>query len=355
VAQTSISKTPERHTLLPDELFDESSGYEDDVGIRLAPNLSPEDRKMATALYWLFNELWGFILVVGDPGTGKDVFANWLSYKLKTWFPWLRVLRDERPRRLYGEYAGIFDANLLKTDLAAMSAAANGARATDIDRILEEQAQRWVEAKGKALLMNSLLYLTELWRYMGCRDPHQPMNKTLGGLLKEKRHMGMLMLGTTQLASELDKFTCKPWIDWKVTCSRSPTNKTSFVYFVQKVKYDRRMDALVPTSARPFPIAFDAGKPRTNLGDGRIVIRKQGYQAQTEEERVVLAALSSGIETYEELVDVLDDEGDMLESETLATLKDLKFNKRKMVLAYPDYFGLFNSRSAPQIKTSVKD
>lgn len=180
----------------------------------------------------------------------------------------------------------------------------------------------------------------------------------MGGIFKEKRHIDTLIIGTTQLWSELDRKTCLPWVDWLVTCTRSKTDSTRFTYFVQKAAYDRERDRLQVVS-RPFAIPVDAGKPRTYLGDGRIVIKKDWYRPETDEERIVLDVLKSGVvDTYEPLVDLLETEGDMSESETLATLKRLGLklpgSRPKFVIGYPCYYGTFNSKSAPQIKANLK-
>lgn len=336
-----------------DELFDETAGYDDETGVRFAEGLTPEERHQATVLYHLFNELWGVCLVVGDPGTGKDVFGNYISYRIKRYFPWKRILRDEKPRRLFGEYAGLFNEVVLREDLARMRAVAKGAGVNQIDEIMEKAADDWVTSKGRVLLKNSVLYLTEYWRYCYNREPHNPMNKTMGGIHKEKRHLDCLILGTAQLETELDRKTALPWIDWKVTCTRSVRNKTGFAYYIQKVKYDRRLDMLAPLGS-PFLMRIDAGKPRTELGDGKITVRRANYRPETEEERVVLAVLREGVDTYEGLVDILETQGDMSEEEVLDTLKELKFRKYKRAVSYNCYFGLFNSKSAPQLRTSIK-
>jgi len=154
---------------------------------------------------------------------------------------------------------------------------------------------------------------------------------------------------------DLDRFTFLPWVDWKVICSRASTkvNKTGFVFWVQKVKYDKRMMVLL-SIGRPFPIPVDAGKPRSYLGDGLIVVRKPKYTPETEEERVVLAVLNEGMTKYDELVNYIKTYGDMSEGEILATLKELAFVRRKRAISYPCYFLIFNSKSAPQMRTSLK-
>lgn len=340
-------------TAFLDDLYDTSVGYDEEVGVQLASGLSPDDTKRAKTLYHLFNGLWGVAIVVGDPGRGKDLFGNYITHRMKAYFPRKRIMRDEKPRPLYGPYAGLFNETVLRDELGRMKEIATGVGAAKMDAVMEKAADDWVTKHGVVLLKNSVLYLTEYWRYCYNREPHNPMNKTMGAIHKMKRHLDCLVLGTVQLATELDKKTCLPWVDWRVTCTRSRTNITRFTYFVERVRYDRRLDILISTS-KPFRISFDAGKPRSAIGDGRIVVKKHGYRAENEDERVVLDALSTGVETYEDLVELLETHGDMSEWETLATLKELKFRRSKRVIDYPCDFGLYNSKSAPNIKTSLK-
>lgn len=293
--------------------------------------------------------------MAGDPGSGKDTYGNYITNRMKVYFPWKRFLRDEKPRPLFGSYAGLFNEEVLHEDLARMKEVATGVVPSAVDKVMQKAADTWVAKKGVVMLHNSVLYLTEYWRYCARREPHNPMNKTMGGMHKEKRHIGTLIIGTTQLVSELDKKTCLPWVDWRTTCTRSRVNKTRFTYFTERVKYDKRMDILIPIS-KPFSISIDAGKPRSYLGDGKIVIKDGAwkYPPETEEERIVLDVIKAGVNVYEDIVNLLEEEGDMSEWETLATLKDLKFKKSKRVIDYPCDFGLFNSKSAPQIRSALK-
>jgi len=278
-----------------------------------------------------------------------------LSYTLKRFFPWKRILRDEKPRKLYGEYAGLFNDNVLAEELAKMRIIAKGGGVTDYNERLEKAADDWVTKEGRVLLKNSVLYLTEYWRYCYKREAMNPMNKTMGGIHKESRHLDCLVLGTTQQVEDLDRFTCLPFVDWKVICTRASArvNKTGFVFWVQKVKYDKRLQVLI-SIGRPFPIPVDAGKPRNYLGDGLIVVRNPKYTPETEEERVVLTVLNEGMTKYDELVDYIETYGDMGEGEILATLKELAFVRRKRAVSYPCYFLIFNSKSVPQMRTSLK-
>ena len=334
------------------ELFDTTIGYDDEIGVQLAEGLTAEEVEQAIKLYRLFNELWGVCIVLGKPGTGKDLFGNIIAYKLKKYFPWKRILRDEKPRMLFGEYAGLFNDKVLSTDLLRMKAVAqgdNGKNTKVVEKKLESEAEQWVTSKGEVILKNSVLYLTEYWRYCYNRDPHSPMNKTMGAIHKVKRHLDCLILGTVQLVTDLDRRTCMPFIDWRVTCNRSETNPTGFTYFIERVAYDRRLSSLLPID-KPFPMAFDAGKPRSNIGDGKIKVIKKDFQPVGRVEKKIYEALQAGVTNYEELV-----EGVRLdESEILLTLKLWRFTKGRRVIDYPCFFGLYNSKSAPQIKSSLK-
>lgn len=346
-----------RNSIESVDLFDETVGYDNEPSARLARGLSEYERRVASILYNLFTELWGVCIVVGDPGKGKDLFGNWLSYVIKRFFPWKRILRDEKPRRLFGEYAGLFNESVLQEDLAKMKVLATGKTLKEKDEVLEKAADAWVTEVGEVLLKNSVLYLTEYWRYCYNREPMNPMNKTMGGIHRMKRHLDVFIIGTVQNPTELDKKTCLKYVDWRVTCTRSRVNITGFTYLVQKVKYDPRMDMLVSLS-KAYPIPVDGGKPQSFIGDGKIVVKKYDYSPETEEERVVLEVLKAGISNYEELVELLETKGDMSEWETLSTLKELGLKlpnkKPKFVIDYPCYYKIFNSKSAPQIRTSLK-
>jgi len=341
-----------------EDLFDESAGYEDNSGVRLSAGLSEQERRQATLIYRLFNELWGLCIVRGDPGAGKDTFLNWFLYTIKRFFPNKRILRDEKPRKRFGPYAGLFNEERIKDDLDQMRAVASGVGIGQMNAVLEQAADKWAKSeRAQVLLQDSVVGLTEFWKYVYNREPHSPMNKTMGGIHKMKRHFNTLIVGCTQLESDLDKRTCKPFIDWRVTCTRSQRDTTRYTFILEKVKYDKRMDMIIPIG-KPFAIPVDAGKPRSYMGDGKIIIKKPHYKPETPEEAIVLEAIRAGLDTYEELVSFLESAGDMSEYEVLATLKALCLKlvgrRYKGVIWYPCVYFIFNSLSAPQLRTNVK-
>ncbi len=126
-----------------------------------------------------------------------------------------------------------------------------------------------------------------------------------------------------------------------------------FTFFVHKVKYDKRTEILELLGS-PYPLLVDAAAPKKYIGDGKIRLLKPNYLPVSEEERIVMDVIKAGYDDYDAIVELLENEGDMEEQETLATLKDLSFNKRKRAIVYPCTWRTFNSKSSPQITTTLK-
>ncbi len=204
-------QTPGRTNIEADDLYDDTLGYDDETGVRFGPNLTELERKQGTELYRFFLGLWGLCIAKGEPGVGKDAFFNYLQFKLKKIFPWKRIVRDEKPRRAFGPYDGLFDDTVLANDIDKMKKVGNKKDLSDIEVV----ADKWVEEYGEILLKNSVLYLTEFWNYCYCRDPHKAINKTMGAIHRMYRHLDCLILGTVQQTSDLDKYTCLPLLNGK--------------------------------------------------------------------------------------------------------------------------------------------
>ena len=342
------------------ELYDESLGYDDETGIKFAPGLSPLDRKRATLLYRLFNELWGLCIVTGDPGTGKDTFCNYITHRIKTYFPWKKILRDERPRPLYGPYAGLFDDNMLVKDIKAMTRISKGKITPEEENLLDRKIDDWLHGAGEVLLKNSVLYLSEYWKTCGRLESTSPMCKTIGGIHRLGRHLDCLVFGSVQDPQDLARQQSLRWVNWQVYCRKSSQNITGFNYYVYKMKWDKRRDTLTPMPLNqiPFLIPLDAGVPRKELGDGIIRIRRGDYVPENDHEYNVLEVIKSGVNVYEDIVNLLVQEKVMSQQEIGDTVKKLGLKipgyRPKMVLDYPCYFKIYNSKSAVALNTSVK-
>jgi hypothetical protein len=330
------------------ELFDYSGGYERDRNIVINENISEWHYEEAIRYYNLFNELWGLAVFSGLPGNGKDTLGNYLSWVIYRAFPDKKLLRDEKPRELFGVYDGLFNETVLNEDLARMRESTKDIKTlTEKDEVLEKAADEWVKSH-EVLLMKSILYLTEYWRYCYKREPHNPMNKTMGGIHKMKRHLQVLIFGTIQIMSDLDKFTCLPFIDWEIKCQKSANNPTGFIYRIFKCDY-HPISGLRTSRKHVDVLRLDGAKPVTDLGKP-ITIINNDYKAYKQEVKI-LDAIKSGITTYEDLLsEVKLKKGD---DSILSILKHL-FLRRPQVIDYGCWFNVYNSRSTPQIKSKVK-
>lgn len=334
-----------------EELFDYSIGYDDDPVLEFDQNLPEWLLEYAIKYYKLFNGLWGLAVASGMPGNGKDLLFNHISWVIKTAFP-KKLMRDEKPRELFGLYDGIFNDLSLKEDLDRMREVSKGVKTlTERNELLAKAADDWVSSTGEVMLKNSVLYLTELWRYCSKRDPHNPMNKTMGGIFKMKRHMDLLTLGTIQLMSDIDRFTCIPFIDWEIKAYKSKVNPTGYVYLVYKCQYTGLRKGLINSDMPIDIIRLDGAQPVDYLGEPVTIIDAE-YKGNKNEQKL-LDAINSGIDTYEGLLAELK----YRNTNVLSIMKSLYstriIRKQKPVINYGCWFRLYNSKSAPNIKTNV--
>jgi len=342
--------TLETKTNLRIDLFDYTTGYDTEPDVEINRNLSDWIINEGIRFYRLFNTppsgLCGVAVLSGMPGNGKDILGNYLSWISKTVFPYKRLLRDEKPRELFGIYEGLFNEESLREDLEKMKLLTkdNGKMTlTERNAILDNAADDWISSKGQVLLKNSILYLTEYWRYCYKRDPHNPMNKTMGGVHRAKRHMDVLILGTIQLITDLDRFTALPYIDWEIKCRRSANNPTGFYYMIHKVEYQGERRGIVKSPMPIDVIRLDGARPVTELGEP-ITILDELYKGNKYEKKVI-NAINSGIVTYEDLQNEIKFKKDSGMS-VLKVLKKLFVSK---IVTYGCWFKIYNSKSALQI------
>ncbi|KKN41648.1 hypothetical protein LCGC14_0721230 [marine sediment metagenome] len=250
------------------DLFDDTLEPDEIYETRLNPGLSDAEVKEALRLYPFSR---GVMIVTGMPGAGKDLYGNVLSWKLKRYFRDKKVLRDERPRRLYGWYEP-FDETVLMEEFRKMKVVAVGGLPKEISRTDTETitnvasiSNKWFTSAGGVKLQNSVLYLTEFWRYMHNRNPFNPMGIAVGGILKNWRHMDLLVLGTAQQKQELDRISCLPYVTHEVRCQWAKTLPNTGVYHIYPVRYVGTAGVL-EMKGKMINMIIDGGRPRAELG-----------------------------------------------------------------------------------------
>lgn len=331
------------------DLFDYSAGYDSEPDVKINDKLSSWIIEEGIKYYNLFSTpptgLCGVTVLSGNVGNGKDLTGNYLSWVINNVFPNKRLLRDEKPRELFGLYDGLFNEEVLHEDLNKMRELTKSSKMTLTERnaLLDQAADDWVSSTGQVMLKNSVLYLTEFWRYLNLREPFNPMNKTMGGVHRVKRHLDLLVIGTIQLITDLDKRNALPFIDWRIMCRRSSNNPTGFMGYVYKFQYNMNRQRIEMSSSPIEIIKVDGAKPITELGES-ITILDDAYKGNKYDQKVI-DAIESGIVTFEDL----KNEVKFSKNSDISVLKILKNLFVNKVVTYGCFFKVYNSKSATDI------
>src|SRR3989304_9464901 len=165
----------------------------------------------------------GVMVISGPPRQGKGLFGNVLAWKIKRYFASKRVLRDDRPTSLFGEYV-LFNEDTVMANIAQMSEVAEAEvprdpRTASGKAALRRSVEKWNTAQGEVALQNSVLLKDEFWKDMDKRRPASTMNLVFGGFIKMWGHLDMLLLGIIQAYEDLDRFRCLPWVGMHAKCT----------------------------------------------------------------------------------------------------------------------------------------
>jgi len=188
----------------------------------------------------------GIMLVLGDPGSGKGLFATMLSSKLKYYLANKKVLMDYRPREAFGAYIP-FNEDVLKGELAKMAGVASNEIPSDIAHKVENEGrvknlkkltEDWFKSTDAQLLLcDSIMVLDEFKRYFHNRRPHNPMGILLGHIISWWRHMNLLMIGMAPQRKELDRFSLFPYVNFEARCSWMATVSDTTLVSIFTTKY----------------------------------------------------------------------------------------------------------------------
>lgn len=212
-----------------EDLYDRSSDT-DLYNDALRPNLTEEEIEDAIRLKRFKR---GLMVVTGDPGSGKGLFANMMSYKMKRYYDGCKALLDYKAREPFGPYLP-FDDLFLNQELGKM--AEQSKVRSDIPQEIDRKdskkikeisslAEKWVRSReGEIYLSNSVLVLEEFKRYMHNRRPMNPLGITLGHIITWWRHLNILIIGMTPFLNEIDVKACQQYITHEVKCTWGTDN-----------------------------------------------------------------------------------------------------------------------------------
>lgn len=334
--------------VLDSKYYDDS----DSVGINDIPiTLTNPTRAERREIKFLKTIYKGVMFVTGGPGQGKDLFGVVLSYLMKRYFN-RRVLLDFKPKRLFGEYT-YFNPQLMMSEISKM-ARLSGVEGVDVDKplsdaqakVFTEAAKEWID-DNVLLFQNAVVYFSELKRYCYKRNPSNRINKFVGALNDQWRHLDMLVIGTHLQENEIDQFTFMDKAKLKTVCKWMLTRPNTTRAKVYRDVYLNE-DGVFNASLKPVPYLVDGGAPRDFLThkDTVFTITPQGIKEA--KSNIILSLLKkAGATSVEVIADSLSARLD----ETLSALYSLS---EMGYVAGNRFFDLYNSKGRVNLVPTLR-
>lgn len=245
--------------------------------VELNPGLQEWEVEDAfTILRWIkgsgpFLGIAGTMLVSGLPRQGKGLFGNVFAWKIKRYFRFKKVLRDDHPTELFGPYIFFSEDTVLQdvNSMADVSEQVNkDARGTKAKTNLRRAVNQWVADEGEVKMQDSVVLKDEFWKDMNKRRSMSTMNLVFSGLLKTSYHIDMLTIGIVQTPRDLDRFSCLPWVNLHVKCTwcqDMPNTTAARLYHVRWSDYKQTLVPIPPTDKKPILIFINGATPRPEL------------------------------------------------------------------------------------------
>lgn len=246
-----------------EDLFDMSATNQDPYHDELCDNLTAEQIEFAAKVRRLSR---GVMLVTGAPGSGKDLFANYIAWKIKTYFKGRKVLRDDKPFPLFGLYLPINE-NILSTHLSTMEAGNKTKEKKEKeDDSIKQLTDAWLQTKdAEWYLQGSVLLITELKKYAYNRHM-TPYGRAIGQIATRWRHFDLLIIGITPYENEIDIKGFLQYVTISAQCQWN-TDDTTTCKILQR-RYAGSKGVLSVTK-KYKPIKIDGKLPVDELGGKR--------------------------------------------------------------------------------------
>jgi hypothetical protein len=215
----------------------------------------------------------GFMLITGEPGGGKDLFAV-STCALFKYIMNRGVVLDFIPRRPFGDYT-LCDTSTIISIIREIAKArkVEGIEESEdnkeLAQFMEEETVRWLlEGEGYRIFKGKVYYISELKKVAYNRNPNSRTNKFIGTLGTVWRHLDLLLMGTHVKANELDVKAFLEYAKLRTTCEQTMTPH------VVKARIHRGMyagaDFVVSNIAmKPLVLYVNGNEPREFLGGYR--------------------------------------------------------------------------------------
>lgn len=215
----------------------------------------------------------GFMLITGEPGGGKDLFAISTTSLFK-YSMGRRAILDFKPKKAFGDYTLCDTSEIIRKikEIAkahSVEGIEGSADKKELAQFMEEATVKWLlEGEGYEIFNGAVYYISELKKVAYNRNPNSRTNKFIGTLGTLWRHLDLLLMGTHVYANELDEKAFLQYAKLRANCCQTLTQD------VIRVKIQRGMyagpDFVVSNLAmKPLIFYVNGNEPRDYLGGQR--------------------------------------------------------------------------------------
>ena len=212
----------------------------------------------------------GVMLITGEPGGGKDLFAVSTSKIFKYCFN-RPIILDFKPNRLFGSYKLLGVTEILKIveEVAKnwkVSGIEGSADSKELAQFMQEAIIKWLlEGEGYDIFKGAVYYISELKKVAYNRNPMSRTNKFIGTLNSVWRHLDLLEMGTHVYANEIDVKAFLQYAKLRTVCTQT-LEQDVFRARVYRGMYAGADFVVSNISLKPLVLYVNGAEPRDFLG-----------------------------------------------------------------------------------------
>ena len=217
----------------------------------------------------------GFMLITGEPGGGKDLFAVSTAAIFKYYFN-RRVILDFQPKKAFKAYTmldGPMIVEIIK-ELAKqykVRGVENSGDNKEFTQFMEEATKKWLlEGQGFDIFNKAVYYISELKPVAYNRNPMARTNKFIGSLGTVWRHLDLLLMGTHVYSNELDVKAFLQYAKLRTKCSQT-MKQGVIVANIYRGQFAGPDFVVSNIAMKPLVWTVDGLEPREFLGGKRFV------------------------------------------------------------------------------------
>ena len=205
----------------------------------------------------------------GDEGSGKDTWAFYFAYKMRRLFG-KTICMDIPPRKLFDNPKNWiwrekpfvpFSLSILQEELSAIKKKTK--KELKVDLTWQEAFDRWMAETGAPVLTDSVILLSEFWKWAKKIRPTTNSVEVITALKKEYRHYQMMIVGNSPKFRDLEYNQIQRGCTHHVSCSYFNTEEKPFTVRA-RLSYIRCLtsDGVFDTFGKPTNIWIRGKEPR---------------------------------------------------------------------------------------------